>query len=74
MHRRQTAMALTMASVLLAAPSFAQEDDDTGALPKLRSTLAATPAATNSQPRISSPMRVAFEELPLSPMPSGCQT
>lgn len=47
MHRRQTAMALTMASVLLAAPSFAQEDDDTGAVPKLRSTLSATPAATD---------------------------
>lgn len=50
MHRRQTVRALTMASVLLAAPSFAQEADDAEALPALRRTLAAAAVAPSVDP------------------------
>lgn len=59
MHRRQTVRALTMASVLLAAPSFAQEADDEEAVSALRSTLATAPVAPVVDPLIDGTDEVA---------------
>ncbi|PIO97483.1 hypothetical protein CJ014_19760 [Pleomorphomonas carboxyditropha] len=50
MHRRQTFQVLTMASVLLAAPSYAQDAEDADAAPALRSSLPAKPANTTADP------------------------
>ncbi|MBS1182569.1 MAG: hypothetical protein H6Q99_2449 [Proteobacteria bacterium] len=51
MHRRQTALALTMASAFVAAPSFAQDAEDATAVPALRATIA-TPAVAAVDPLI----------------------
>ena len=52
MHRRQTFRALTMASVLLAVPSYAQEADDPDVVPALKTTLPATPVNTAADPTL----------------------
>ncbi|MCM5554877.1 outer membrane beta-barrel protein [Pleomorphomonas sp. NRK KF1] len=53
MHRRQTFRALAMASVLLALPSFAQETDDTEAVPVLKGALPAKPVDPIADPMLS---------------------
>jgi len=49
-HRRQTFQVLTMASVLLAVPSYAQDADDADVAATLKTTLPATPAKTTADP------------------------
>lgn len=52
MHRRQTFRALTMATVLLAVPSYAQEAGDPDALPALKTTLPGKAANTTADPSL----------------------
>lgn len=52
MHRRQTFGVLTMASVLLAVPSHAQEADEPEATPALRTSLPAKSANTTADPAL----------------------
>ena len=52
MHRRQTFRALTMASVLFAVPSYAQEADDPDVVPALKTTLPGKLTNTTTDPSL----------------------